>query len=333
MSQSTRNFLIGITTLTALVGGVVLLMLFGELEAVFRPRYQLTINSTHAEGLRSGSTVELNGVPIGLVGTVAATGDPHYPVQIVAMINHAIRIPANVRAYANPAVLGGSATLQLESAPSPAGQTALLPADGTAKLDGEIRSQLMEQITTELDKRMKPLLEGLGEFQTLARNLNDLVEPVDPDDAGESHNLRTAIVMLNQVLADVQEALSMAKSWLGDDQLRADARSAVANANVLIEQATQTLDQFSRLATRMEQDADSVTTQLVPVLTNLGETLAMVRALTERATAGQGTVGQLLNNPDLYNSLNDAAIQLERTLQELQQLAEKMKAEGVDINF
>lgn len=333
MRAQTRNFLIGLTSLAGIAGGVFLLMLFGELEALIRPRYVLTFNSTHAEGLRKGSTVELNGVPIGLVMKITSTDDRIYPVRIVAEITQSVLIPANVKTYANPAVLGGSATLRLETPPGEGGAPGTLANDGTAELSGEIRSQLLEQITSELDKRLEPMLAGLEEFRNLARNLNDLVEPVDPDDPAAARNIRTAVETLNEVLVDVHEALVMAKSWLGDDQLRFDARTAVANANVLIERATGTLDEYARLANRIEADSESIMTQLVPVLADLGEMLSTVRMVTERATAGKGTVGQLLTNPDLYNSLNDAAIQLDRTLLELQMLVEKYKAEGVIIQF
>jgi hypothetical protein len=44
-------------------------------------------------------------------------------------------------------------------------------------------------------------------------------------------------------------------------------------------------------------------------------------------------MAQLLNNPDLYNSMNDAAVRLERALTEAQLLIEKFKAEGVPVRF
>lgn len=330
MTQPIRNFVIGLTSLAAIIGLIVLLMLFGELEDVFKPRYLLTINATHAAGLRRGSTIELNGVPVGVVDEIDATSDPQFPVRVEALIDRATRIPSTVEPFATAALLGGSATLQLE-VPNGAGGAPPLSHDGSAHLDGEIRSRLMEQLTEELGRRMEPLLAGMDEFRTLARNLNELVEPSDGTTG--TRNIRTAVEKLNDVLVDVQEALAMAKSWLGDEVLRADARQAVSNANVLIEKATQTLDRYAELAAQIETDSATVTRQLVPVLGELSDTLATVRGLAERAGAGDGTVAQLLNNPDLYRSLNDAAVQLNRTLLEIRMLVEKLKAEGVDINL
>ena len=44
---------------------------------------------------------------------------------------------------------------------------------------------------------------------------------------------------------------------------------------------------------------------------------------------GEGTVGQLARNPELYNSVKDAADRLEMALRELQLRVQKYKDEGI----
>ncbi|MHC4709938.1 MAG: MlaD family protein [Planctomycetota bacterium] len=327
MTQTTRNFLLGLTSIGGLVVLVALLMLFGELESVLKPRYVVTIDCTNAVGLRAGSTIELNGVPIGQVDGVVAVQQPRYPVRIQALIDRHVGIPDDVELYATSSLLGGSATLQLEAPPEP--DTPVLTRDGSAHLADEIRSRLIAQLTSELDARMGPVVEAMKEFELLARNLNELVEPRDSDDPADTRNIRTAVETLNEVLEDVHEALSMAKSWLGDEKLRADAGEAVHNAGVLIDQATATLDEFTKLASRLDADAETVVERLVKVSDEMATTLQEVRGLARKASSGEGTVGQLLNNPDLYESLDDAADRMERTLRDLQLLLDKIKDDGI----
>jgi phospholipid/cholesterol/gamma-HCH transport system substrate-binding protein len=329
VNQTARNFLLGLTSIVAIGGLVVLLLLFGELEAIVKRRYVLTVDCMNAVGLRRGSTIELNGVPIGEVDDVMVLGDGRFPVRLVALIDQTVQIPDDVVPYATVSLLGGSATLELEGTVRPGGP--ILPTDGTATLKAEIRSRLIEQITNELDARMSPVVDALAEFQVLAHNLNELVEPPDPGRPGEVLNIRTAVEALNEVLADVHEALALARSWLGDEQLRADTRDAVHNANLLIDQATATLDQYMRLAGRLEADAESVSKRLLPVFDELSTTLDEVRGIAAKANDGQGTIAQLLNNPDLYQSLDDAALRLERTLREVQLLLEKIKGDGLRV--
>lgn len=336
MNERSHNFLIGLTSIIALLGIVLLLMLFGELDNFFNPSYQLTINTYHASGLREGSAVELNGVPIGNIDTIVTKRNSHYGVQIIAQIDTQQRIPSNVRPFADSSLLGGSATLVLEAAPiSPNSSGKYMPTDGTATINGELRIRLIEQITAELDSRIAPLLESLAQFSELGKNINALLAAPDPDLPADQQplNLRSAMVTLNAVLTDVHEALDLAKSWLGDDQLRVNAVKAVKNANTLIEKATLTIDQYSSLATSLETDANALTKKLLPMADSLALTLEEVRRVALLAREGQGSVALLLNNPDLYMSLTDAAARLDKALIELHLLIQKIRDEGVPLKI
>lgn len=343
MTENTRNFAIGLASIIALVGFSALLMSFGELDSVFHPRYDVTFKSDDASGLRPGSPVEFSGVPIGVVHSVYTEADPRFPVRIICRINDYVRIPADVKPFAATQLIGGSAILQLQAPPGGAAAAGnFLPNDGSAAIAATMRGGLLAEVTEELDTRMKPLLESLDRFNrlsdtytSLGDNLNSLIKPQTSAElaAGKEPNLWTAVNKLNSALDDAHEALALAKSLLGDEELKANAKSAIANATSLIDLATGAIDRYSKLADSLQHNADDITKRLLPVADSLAVTLEDVRRLTKLATEGRGTVGQLLNNPDLYNSLNDAAIRLEQTLKQAQTLIEKMRAEGVNVKF
>ena len=114
MTEGGRNFIVGLTSIVSLVGLGVLLMSFGELDRIFNPRYVVTINTHHAAGLRKGSGIELNGVPIGVIDEIGTQHDSPYTVKVTALVNTSERIPVDVKPFADSSLLGGSATLVLE---------------------------------------------------------------------------------------------------------------------------------------------------------------------------------------------------------------------------
>lgn len=303
MTSTGRNFALGLTSLVAVLGLVYLLFQFGELESAIKRRYRLTINCKNAAGLRAGSAIELNGVPVGVVDSVETIDHRDYPVRLVVLVNEKVRIPRNVVPYATASLLGGSATLQFESHP---GADGTLPSDGSGVIDGDIRSRLMEEFTAEIDRRLKPVTEAMDEFRTLARNINDLVRPPGPGGEADASNIRTAVDSLNDLLVELRETMQLTQEWLGDDRLRADIRDTAHRTARMVESATRTMDELS-------------------------VTLEQIRGLATRATEGQGTIAQLLNNPDLYRSLDDAAVRLDHTLRDIQLLVEKIKAEGLPV--
>jgi phospholipid/cholesterol/gamma-HCH transport system substrate-binding protein len=341
VKEAVRNFLVGLTSIIALLGLVALLLLFGELDRFVHPRYLLTINTDHAAGLRPGSSVELNGVPIGVVDEILVQEHAKYPVRVRALIDHDVSIAATAEPFAAASLLGGASVLQIQMAPIE-DDTRFLPHDGTASISAPIRFELVEQINKELDARMEGIEEALDRFKALSttyeqvgKNLNELLGPQDEAALaeGEPPNLRAAVTKLYEVLDTAEQALALARDWLGDEQMRADARAAVENAGTLIEKASDTLDRFTELAGELEGDADDLVKRLLPVADELAVTLEKIRRLTILATEGEGTVALLLNNPDLYLSLEDAATRLEAALREVQLFIQKAKAEGLPINY
>ena len=343
MREGIRNFMVGLTSIAALIGLAALLMSFGELDPLLHPRYQLLIKTENAAGLRPGATVEYDGVPVGVVDSVYVAQDPQYPVRIVCLIDASVQIPADAKPLATAALIGGSASLQFQAPPhGEAARGNFLPSDGKAEIIGPVRGGLLAQITEQLDQRMKPISESLERFNrlsdtyvSLGQNLNALFEPQTPEQlaGGEPPNLRSAVIKLNQALDQATEALTLAKSFLGDEQVNADARNAVKKANTLIEQATSAIDRYTKLADSLQTNTEQLTKKLLPLTDALAETLEDVHRVSKLATDGKGTVGMLLNNPDLYNSLNDAAVRLEQTLKQAQLLIDKLRQEGVYINF
>ena len=60
-------------------------------------------------------------------------------------------------------------------------------------------------------------------------------------------------------------------------------------------------------------------------------TIERLDVVLKQASEGEGTVGQLMSNPDLYRSLEEAARRLDRTLEQLELLLQKIRDEGLQL--
>ena len=138
---------------------------------------------------------------------------------------------------------------------------------------------------------------------------------------------------LGALLDTAQGAFADAREWLGDEQLRADARSAVWKAGTLIDAATAAMNSVSESAQGIRVDARTLVTSAQPALDEMARTLQAVQRLADQAGSGEGTVGQLMSNPDLYNALTDSALRLKAALAEVELLLKKVRDEGLDVKF
>lgn len=344
MREGFRNFMVGVTSIGGLIALAGLLMSFGELDQYANPRYRVTLITTNAAGLRIGGPVEFNGVPVGVVDSVyTRTEDLQHPVRVQVAVNEDVAIPDDVETSVSTPLIGGSSLLRFTSPPrTPDASVTMLSKDGRAELTVELTGGMLDSIAAALDDRMKPLMESLEKFNRLAdtftqvgTNLNMLMQPQSAEAIanGEKPNLRTAVVKINTAIDEATEGLRLAKQWLNDEQLRSDVKGAVTKANQLIEQATGAVDRYTKLAATLETDATDLTKRLANVADTMATTLEDVRTLARKAQAGEGSLGQMLNNPDLYNALTDAALRLEKTLVEVQLFVQKVKAEGLPMKL
>ena len=333
MRERARNILVGVCTVGALGAGAALLFLFGEIEPLFTRRWELEVLFNDAGGLRRGSLVTLNGVPVGHVERIAFDWkEPQFPVRVNVAINEGVLVPNPSRPSVQASLLGSGARLEL---------TAELPGSGkpiyydTAKgtaLRGTVKSiegRLVEEVQTQI----APLVTSFGEISKLAKNLNALVEPAADGAAPNPESIRLAIARLNDVLASADSTFRSAQTLLGDEQFQVDLRDTAHNASEFMRDATVMANRVGDLAASAQADIASVRASLVPAVDRVAIAMQEVEQLMVAARTGKGTVGRLLQDPQLYENLADTARRAEEAIAKLNLLLDKIRAEGLGVQF
>lgn len=334
MTDRGRDFVIGLVTIIALAGISLLLLQFGELDKLLHPSYPISIKLNSAGMTRIGSAVNLNGVRVGSVYNVQLVNDAKYPVLVSALVERRYPIPEGTSAEAVDSFIGSGGRLELRLPDPYDPDSATLTMDGSAVLVGHWAS-FGDSLGRQLEGKMAPILESLDSFNALAKTWTDVGTRfdhlLDPESADNPISLSGAIKEFNATLGQAKEALVLAQAWLGDEQLQADISSAAFKANRLLESATAAVENISNLAQGLGNDADRLTDSVIPVSEQLSLTLARIDAVLKQAAEGEGTLGQLMTNPDLYRSLEDAARKLDSALGQLELLLQKIRDEGLEL--
>ena len=334
MSDQGRNFVIGLVTIVALAGLSILLLQFGELDKLLHPSYSISVKLNSAGMTRTGSAVNLNGVRVGTVDEVQLVQDPEYPVLVLASVERRYPIPEGTVAEVADAFVGSGGRLELILPDPYDPKGPKYPMDGSAMLTGHWAS-LGDSIGRQLESQMAPVLASLDSFNQLAETWTDVGERfnqmLDPENADDASSLAGTVAEFKAMLVQAREALQIAQDWLGDEQLQADVNSAAFKANRLLESATAAVEHFSNLAQGLGNDADRLTDAVVPVAEQMSVTLARVDQVLRQAAEGDGTLGQLMQNPALYRSLEDAARKLDSALGQLELLLQKIRDEGLEL--
>jgi len=316
-----RDFVIGLCAIVAFVGLSVLLVRFGEIRTV--DQYTIEIPSLTASGLRTGSAVTLNGVKIGIIESVTNTTDPRWPVRFVLGIDEGYEVPSTAIAYATSSLLGTGSALELTVDPSDRSAPPLA-TDGTARLEGPVRNMMLTKLNESLDERLQPVLNSVQSLSETYTELGDeLIAMVgDGDEPTGGPTIRST-------LARIDGALRLVELWLDNDEARASMHDLMATGIVFVNEGIDLVNELTELAANVDVRSEQFMDELVPVASELARMLDTADRLLEAIRDGDGTLGQLVKNPDLYNSIEASMKQLEEAIISFTLMVDQIREEGV----
>ncbi|WP_428386605.1 MlaD family protein [Mucisphaera sp.] len=336
MSEATnqRDLAVGLTAGAGLIGLVALLMLFGYVPGFFESGYQYRVYVDEAAGLYEDSRVTISGLDVGKVTDVHFRDAFGSGVEAIILISE--KLPRGVEAEVKAtSLLGGGSVINFTYEPTPDEPTVFLPFDGSEIIDARIASPtdalagLLDEPMARFDAISDDLTRVLNEWADLGENLNLLVEPRDAADveAGLStSNLATVLQRTESSLMEAEQTLAAFRELVDDEVFREDLKQTASNARTLTERAETTIQSLEET---VSGTIESLERRLVAVADDLSGTIATASELLSRVNEGGGTVGKMLNDPALYDNLNDAAERLKAVMLEVRLLVEKIQAEGV----
>lgn len=335
---------VGITVVAGLAVLAAAIFLIGEKEFLFSRKNRYYIEFDTVNNLTTGNPVQLNGVNVGRVQDIILPedmGETELRVWITVERRYAPRIRQDSLARIQTLGLLGDKYVALSSGTpafpviEPEGE---IPAAPTAEIDellasgGDVVDNLVIAASS-LSNILAKMEEGEGLLGALisdpesgpglSETVRDILDEmriviadirqgegtmarlIYDDELGEQ--LETTIEDVRDLLAKMDEGEGLLPALLGDRELREDFSTVVENLG----QTTKRLDEtvtdlgegdglFSRLV-EDEELADELTTELRSLLRNLNEA-------SEKLNQGDGTAAMLLNDPDVYDAINDILV-------------------------
>jgi phospholipid/cholesterol/gamma-HCH transport system substrate-binding protein len=316
------------------------MLLFGEMKLRGPDRYEVPFQLNNASGIVPGSPVTLNGVAVGEIRSTSTGANPREGVMVIAMIDRGVQIPRRPEITVDQSFVGET-TLSLT--PHTLGPDE--PDPGVFIEGGEpIRASaegMIERIAGLLEDKLAPFSSAAGSVQELAQTYNEVGKKLThlltpPEEGGMSVEDGNVYATLR----DLRFAVERANTWLGDEELRGSMGETFTKAGETMEQIRSAAEEFELAATEMRTEvaragdgfAEGVGATKASAA-ELNRALVSMQDLLAQVREGQGSLGLLVTNPDLYRSMNDAAVRLEQALREIQLLAEKYRNEGLPIGF
>ncbi|MDZ7779855.1 MAG: MlaD family protein [Gemmatimonadota bacterium] len=279
------NARVGVFVLLGLISFVIVLFWMTD-PATFRGRYKVVTTVENAGGVRAGDPIQMYGINLGRVHDFELTEPGR--VHITMEIEGRWEIPADSRTSFGASGVFGGRTLVIEPGES---SQMLQPWDTipgeSASGEGLLGSvdDLSGQAGTVMDRIMTLLdQETVGSVQGSARELEGLLAELSAIADEQRGGLRELTQSLRRSAAGLEDATAA-----GPEVARAIARADSAMA--ALESTSRTLD----------------------------EAAGSLREMLGRVERGEGTLGRLSTDEELYVNMNAAAENLNALLTELQE--------------
>lgn len=356
MKDYTRNLIVGLTAVAGLIGLATMTVLFGYAPQWLETGYVVEIQMNRSGGLIESSRVRLNGIDIGRVDSVEMFDPPTKGVRLEAVIREDVLVPADSRASVSQPLLGGTPALVFNiSHIDPDAELAYLPTDGSGKLKGT-SATMYDQLAESLRKPAEAFGKLSVRFETLSeewehvgKNLRQLTEPrtVSEVDAGADATLASTMARADERLKEMKQVIESIDRWVGDEQLQQDVRETVASTRDFAKRMNESAEKVDAVVadaqglirdtrttvTDTGKKVDETMTRYVVVADELAAAVQSMRTSLAAIEKGKGTVGKLVNDPELYHNMNESMSQLEKAIIDFRLLIEKWKKEGLPVSL
>ena len=302
MSPTRRNVLVGAVVLGSVVVLAFMILKFANKGAdyLFANGTKIRIIADQASGVGEGAAVTYLGVDVGHVMSVQLSDDTKR-VIIDAQLEKNKKIPANVRgSIHSTSALGGTSAIALEPVGTPSTQLLKGGEELQAISSG---GGLVPQEFTALaqDARQREVIRHMDEM----------------------------VVSIRDQSAKLGKLIDSTDSLLNDKTMREDIRVSLKNIRTVSAQANDIGTDVQKFTASL----DGTSRHLNERIDEMGKTLQNLQVATDNIREGKGTLGMLVNDPRLYESLHDTAGELKITIATLKRLVEQWEQEGISLKL
>ncbi len=326
MGNRRSDLQVGLFAVIGLLLLAMMTLIFGGFKNVLSRTYMVKASFANAGGTTQGTPVRLLGIDVGRVKKITLSDDKAGVVMTME-INSDVDISADSALYIKQE--GFIANIYLEFGAGSA--TAALPKDGSAMVEGSIETFAfyLERATKTLAGMSADVNAKVSEVGNklivLAENLNELTGDAQfrTDIKALTSNASTVAGQLKERLPDLMDNLTTAAGAAQESMEKASA--LFEEYQSLGVEMKDTTALVKEQVARQGGNLDELTASLGEAADNVAKLASSLNDVAVAVKSGQGTVGKMMTDPELYISAVGLVDKLSVAAEEFRDLAATIK--------
>jgi len=251
----------------------------------------------NVSGLTEGNSVTVRGYKIGSIIQINFDEERENKLRVVINIENSIDIPLNTIAKIISTDLMGTKGISLTL-----GDTSAMSVSGT-----ELSSSIESSLQDEVNAQILPLKHKTEQLIGSIDSVMIVITSVLNKDARAS--LTQSLVSLDQTFSTLSETMLVVNKMVNENEqnistVMTNFTSISSNLNESNEEIKNILSNFSSISDSLAK-ADILST------------LSSIDKITSKINNSEGSLGQLVNDKELYNNLKNASKELDELISDM----------------
>ena len=255
----------------------------------------------NTEGLTKAKAVQINGFQVGLIDDIYFHPDGSGRLIVKLKMELDYPLPEDTRAMIHSSGLLGERNIQLIIGSS----SNLLLAGDT--LQSDIEGSLGDAVNAQVAPIKAKAEKLLGSLDTAVTLLTGFLS------ADTRDNFKRSFESLNQTFIRLDNSSAILEEYLEDNQ--ANFGKFAENLASISENLKSNNANITAVLSNLNAVTDSLKrVNIAQTFAKVGHAVGELDEVMAKINSGEGSLGQLINNKELYNNLEDASSSLDRLL-------------------
>ncbi|MGA2798105.1 MAG: MlaD family protein [Thermoguttaceae bacterium] len=328
MDERVMQFRVGLMVFATLLILGILTAMFGEMPKIIHGEYKLYITFYQAPGVNEGTSVRKSGILIGRVTNVRfADDDTKVEVTVAIQDKYSLHKNEVCRILTN--LLGDASLEFVRSTNEPISPELWKNGDKLNGVYSPEPTQLIANIQEKFDSTISSVQSTSSDLGAASRKLTVTLDTLNSMLEQNREGFKSAVDQANDIMTSTRNIIGDRET---QDQLRSamqqmpqmlkdthDTVLKMRDTMAAVDRNLQNMEGFTKpLGERGERLIDNLDrgTERLDKLVN--EMLKFSQALN----SSEGTIGQLVNNPELYQHINRAARNIDEVSRELKPIVD-----------
>ena len=258
---------------------------------IFKQNDYYHVYYNRIDGLVKSNDVTLNGYKVGQVTDIQFAPDNSGRLIVTFSVNSSFKIPVKSTARIISSDIMGTRSIEIVYS----GESELYESNDT--IQGSIEAGLKDQVSMQV----LPLKNKAEELLSTVDSAITVLTIIFNEDARE--NLTTSFAKINQTVENIEATTADLQEIMASE--KGNVKNIVSNIEELTSTFKNNAAEFEATIQNLNRFSDTLANvSVTPVLNNLANASAEIENILEKLNSDDNSAGLLLNDDELYQSIN-----------------------------